>query len=378
MPEERRPKSVPAAKRRPTKSTKPSRRPERALSRKLGGALVAGVDEVGRGPLAGPVVAAAVIWPDNRIPPKGLNDSKLVLPHIRTKIFHSILARATSVGVGIATAREIDRINIYKASRLAALRALDGLSIKPGAVLTDCMPLPDYPVPVQSLVGGDRKSVCIAAASIVAKVIRDRLMEHYALEYPGYHWETNRGYTTQEHIEAITRFGPTTLHRLHFTGVSFFTEHLNPSRTLRALWEEDRETLLRYSEVLPPAMASSWTLTFPLGDLSPREFAPYVLPLLSKKWSAEHLRDHALVFLDEQERHALKERLRAPGHVPSWWPPAEREQVSVVVEEEVLESTEEEFSAEEAEGGTGLEGKPPADENTASMRNSTQQNLVKD
>jgi len=197
---------------------------------------IAGIDEAGRGPLAGPVVAAAVIWPRGARAPRGLNDSKQVSPERRAELFEEIRVRAGAAAIGLATAREIDAINILEATRLAARRAIDALPAPPDALLTDALALPGCAIPLEAIVKGDCKSISIAAASILAKVARDRLMELYALEYPGYGWEHNRGYPTADHYAAIEREGPSTLHRLSFSGIGFFTQRLRPSQTFLRLW----------------------------------------------------------------------------------------------------------------------------------------------
>jgi ribonuclease HII len=191
--------------------------PSRALEIGLK-ALVAGVDEAGRGPLAGPVVAAAVILPERRVP-RGIDDSKRVPPEKRDTLYARILDVAV-VGVGMASVEEIDAVNIRQATFLAMRRAVDGLRQPPGHVLVDGDALPGLPVPATAVVGGDGLSLCIAAASIVAKVTRDRLMATLAEECPGYGWERNMGYGTPEHQEALARLGPTRHHRRSFAPVA--------------------------------------------------------------------------------------------------------------------------------------------------------------
>ena len=178
---------------------------------------IAGVDEAGRGPLCGPVVSAAVILSPSDIP-DGLNDSKKLTERRRTALFDQIFASA-EVGVGIATVEEIDEINILQAAHLsmcraiASLRAVDHCLIDGNLVPRDC------PVPAQAVVKGDAKSLSIAAASIVAKVTRDRIMVDLSQQYPGYGWEKNAGYPTKAHIEALEYLGVTPEHRRSFAPV---------------------------------------------------------------------------------------------------------------------------------------------------------------
>lgn len=178
------------------------------------GAVVAGVDEVGRGPLAGPVVAAAVILiPDRPIP--GLGDSKELSPRQREQVFPLILEAAQSIGVGAVGPRTIEAINILEASRLAMRRALGHLSRRPDLLLTDAMKI-GGPWQEVALLHGDARSASIAAASIVAKVVRDRYMKELALQYPAYGFEHHKGYPTRMHKAALMRFGPCPAHRRTF------------------------------------------------------------------------------------------------------------------------------------------------------------------
>jgi len=179
---------------------------------------VAGVDEVGRGPLAGPVVAAAVILkPGASIP--GARDSKTLSRGKRERLAASILSEAAAVGLGAASVREIDRLNILVSTRLAMSRALSRLPQPPEQVVVDGLPVKGLDWEHEAVIGGDGRIHSIACASIVAKVIRDRLMMRLAGRYPGYGWETNMGYGTAEHRAALERFGPTPHHRLTFGGV---------------------------------------------------------------------------------------------------------------------------------------------------------------
>jgi ribonuclease HII len=178
---------------------------------------LAGVDEAGCAPLAGPVVAAAVVLDRNRFP-RGIDDSKVVPARDREAIC-ARLYKVAKVGVGIASVEEIDRINIYWARMLAMTRAVDALGFDPEMVLVDGNRCPKWQRPSVAIVAGDAKCRSIAAASIVAKVTRDRIMAEHALEYPGYSWETNKGYGTPEHYKALDRLGPTPLHRRSFAPV---------------------------------------------------------------------------------------------------------------------------------------------------------------
>lgn len=175
---------------------------------------LAGVDEAGCAPLAGPVVAAAVILDRTRFP-RGIDDSKK-LPAATREAIHAKLLKAAVVGVGIATVEEIDRLNIYWARMLAMTRAVDALGVEPAMVLVDGNRCPRWDRPSRAIVAGDAKCRSIAAASIIAKVTRDRIMADHAREYPGYGWETNKGYPTPEHQQALDRLGPTPLHRRSF------------------------------------------------------------------------------------------------------------------------------------------------------------------
>jgi ribonuclease HII len=176
---------------------------------------VAGVDEAGRGPLAGPVVAAAVvIAPDRRV--RGLADSKVLPPERREELFARIHERAVAVGVGIVDHLTIDRINILEATRVAMGQALAALALVPELIITDFVSLRACPCPQRNLVDGDARCASVAAASIVAKVTRDRLMRELDAEYPAYGFAKHKGYATAEHIAAIDRHGLCTLHRRSF------------------------------------------------------------------------------------------------------------------------------------------------------------------
>ena len=180
-----------------------------------GARLIAGVDEVGRGPLAGPVVAAAVILPR---PLEGLADSKTLCAEERERLAGLLRAQAR-IGVGAASVAEIDRINILQASLLAMRRAVLRLGCLPDLALIDGNQAPDLPCPVETIVNGDALVPAISAASIVAKVMRDRLMRRLAARYPGYGWETNVGYATTAHRAAIWQLGACCHHRRSFAPV---------------------------------------------------------------------------------------------------------------------------------------------------------------
>ena len=179
------------------------------------GATICGVDEAGRGPWAGPVVAAAVVLDRGRIPP-GLDDSKKLTPRRRAALFDAVRVSA-AVGIGIAGVDEIDALNILRANDLAMLRAIGALRPAPEAALIDGNRVPPgLPCRARALVGGDGRSLSIAAASIIAKVTRDRIMAELAGAHPGYGWERNKGYGTAEHRAALIRLGVTPHHRRSF------------------------------------------------------------------------------------------------------------------------------------------------------------------
>jgi ribonuclease HII len=175
---------------------------------------LAGVDEAGCAPLAGPVVAAAVVLDRDKFP-RGIDDSKKLDLDTREAIYGR-LQKVARIGVGMASVEEIDQINIYWARMLAMTRAVEALGFEPAWVLVDGNATPRWQRPSKAIVAGDAKCRSIAAASIVAKVTRDRIMADYALTYPGYGWEHNRGYPTPEHIRALDTFGLTPLHRRSF------------------------------------------------------------------------------------------------------------------------------------------------------------------
>ena len=184
--------------------------------------LIAGVDEVGRGPLAGPVVAAAVILPENcKIP--GLNDSKKIPKSKHKEIYEAVLQNAIAIGIGAKDNQEIDQVNIYEATKLAMMEAIGQLDPQPQHLLIDAMKL-DLPIPQTSIIKGDANSLSIAAASIVAKVTRDQMMEEFDREYPGYDFAQNAGYGTAKHLAGLEQLGVTPIHRRSFEPVKTMCE----------------------------------------------------------------------------------------------------------------------------------------------------------
>lgn len=184
---------------------------------------IAGVDEAGRGPVAGPVMVAAVILPPYWECP-GLNDSKKVRPEKREELYDKIMNEAVAVACVAKSEREIDELNIYHAAQQGMYDAIAALQKPAEAVLTDAMPLPALPVPHEAIVHGDAKSASIAAASIIAKVTRDRLMIQYDSEYPQYGFAIHKGYLTQRHIDAIHQYGPCPIHRRSFEPIKSIVE----------------------------------------------------------------------------------------------------------------------------------------------------------
>ena len=193
-------------------------------ARNNGFSLVAGIDEAGRGALCGPVVAAAVILPvDLRLP--GVDDSKKLSPDTRERLFAVIMSQALSVGIGMGAPTLIDRINILQATRHAMRKAVAHLSPQPDILLIDGISTIDSPIHQRTIKKGDSLSLSIAAASIIAKVSRDRLMRELDARYPGYGFAEHKGYGCASHMEAIRLLGPTDVHRLTFRGVR---EHVRP------------------------------------------------------------------------------------------------------------------------------------------------------
>ncbi len=179
--------------------------------------LIAGVDEVGRGPLVGPVVAAAVILPKN-YQLKGLTDSKKLSEKKRNYFYDMIKRDALSIGIGEVSPKEIDEINIYEASRKAMIKAINNLSVKPKHILSDAMPL-NLDIPTTPIIHGDLLSINISAASIIAKVTRDRLMYELDLKYPQYGFKKHKGYPTKMHLEALKKYGPLKNYRFTYKPV---------------------------------------------------------------------------------------------------------------------------------------------------------------
>ena len=184
--------------------------------------LIAGVDEVGRGPLAGPVVAAAVILPKAcKIP--GLNDSKKIPKSKHKEIYEAVLQEAIAIGIGIKDNHVIDQVNIYEATKLAMMEAVGQLEPQPQHLLIDAMKL-DLPISQISIIKGDANSLSIAAASIVAKVTRDQMMEEFDREYPGYDFAQNAGYGTAKHLAGLDQLGVTPIHRRSFEPIKSMCE----------------------------------------------------------------------------------------------------------------------------------------------------------
>jgi ribonuclease HII len=205
-----------------TKAAKPAQKPL-LFPDPVG--LLAGVDEAGRGPLAGPVVAAAVIL-DEKKRILGLNDSKVLTPLQRDKLYDKIREKALCCSVGMASVAEIDELNIFHATMLAMQRAVEGLRLRPVKVLVDGNRLPKLDVLSEAIVDGDAKVKCISAASIIAKVTRDRMLVELHAQFPQYGFAAHKGYSTQEHLEALRVHGPCVHHRRHFAPVAaqFATE----------------------------------------------------------------------------------------------------------------------------------------------------------
>jgi ribonuclease HII len=180
--------------------------------------ILAGVDEVGRGPLAGPVIAAAVILDPAR-PISGLRDSKKLTAARRAELAEIIQSQALAVGIGRAEVEEIDALNILRATLLAMERAVANLTLQPDVVYVDGNITPSLAMPAVAVIGGDDRVASISAASIVAKVIRDREMDRAAAHFPNYGFEKHKGYATAAHLEALERFGPSPLHRRSFAPI---------------------------------------------------------------------------------------------------------------------------------------------------------------
>lgn len=229
---------------------------------KKGYSVIGGVDEVGRGPLAGPVVAGLVVLPKNCFI-QGINDSKKLSPQKREELFHIICQNAVEVQTGLATAEEIDRHNILNATKLAVERALSKSKVKLDYLLLDSLKLQNVNIPQMAIINGDNLSASIAAASIIAKVTRDHLMIKYSEEFPQYGFHRHKGYGCKIHLEAISRNGPSTLHRLTFRKIGLgqrdlihsksfhnFISQLNHSKTIESLEAIGKE-IAKISGFLP-------------------------------------------------------------------------------------------------------------------------------
>jgi len=195
-------------------------KPFEAALRRAGHRRVAGVDEAGRGPLAGPVVAAAVVLQPGRRLPSGMADSKALSEQQRLRLFEHIMTLGHSVGIGVASTDEIEARNILGASRLAMALAVASLRPQPDFVLVDGLPVPDLTIPQRAIVGGDACCASIAAASIVAKVVRDSMMRMADGAHRGYGFAQHKGYATARHLRAIEALGPCSLHRAAFAPVA--------------------------------------------------------------------------------------------------------------------------------------------------------------
>ena len=205
---------------------------ERA-ARLCGYRRIAGIDEAGRGPLAGPVVAAAVVLPV-RCRLSGIDDSKQLSEGERARLYAAILEHAVGMGIGSADVGEIDRLNILEATKLAMRRAIDQLAPPPDYLLIDAVTLPGIGIPERPIIKGDSLSLSIAAASIIAKVTRDRLMAEYHDMFPQYDFLSHKGYGTREHLQRLARHGPCSIHRRTFTPVqeAILTEQRESSRRM--------------------------------------------------------------------------------------------------------------------------------------------------
>ena len=187
--------------------------------------LIGGIDEVGRGPLIGPVVTACVILPKDYVL-MGLTDSKKLSEKKREKFYDILVKDAISIGIGVVDEKEIDKLNIYQATKKAMAEAVENMKIKPEHILVDAMPL-ELDIPTTSIIKGDAKSITIAAASVIAKVTRDRMLDELDKIYPMYDLKHNKGYPTKKHLEAISKYGITKYHRLSYGPVSKYKDKIN-------------------------------------------------------------------------------------------------------------------------------------------------------
>ena len=201
-------------------------------ARRRGYRRVAGLDEAGRGPLAGPVVAPAVVLP-SRCRLIGCDDSKLLTESEREELYVAITEKAISIGIGSASHEEVDRLNILEATRLAMRRALAGLRPQPDCLLIDAISLPGCCIPLRPIIKGDLLCMSVAAASIVAKVTRDRLMAEYHRQFPHYNFLSHKGYSTEEHLQHLAVYGPCVIHRRTYAPVAEVIAQARPTRVAR-------------------------------------------------------------------------------------------------------------------------------------------------
>ena len=187
--------------------------------------LIGGIDEVGRGPLIGPVVTACVILPKNYTL-EGLTDSKKLSEKKREQFYDILMKDAISIGIGVIDEKEIDKLNIYQATKKAMAKAVDNIKIKPEHILVDAMPL-ELDIPTTSIIKGDAKSITIAAASVIDKVTRDKMLYELDKIYPMYDLKHNKGYPTKKHLEAISKYGITKYHRLSYEPVNKYKDKIN-------------------------------------------------------------------------------------------------------------------------------------------------------
>lgn len=187
--------------------------------------LIGGIDEVGRGPLIGPVVASCVILPKD-FELEGLTDSKKLSEKKREQFYSVIMEKAIAVGIGVIDEDKIDEVNIYEATKLAMYQAIENCKIKPDYILIDAMKLDKLSVPSESIIKGDLKSISISAASVIAKVTRDRMMYELDKEYPMYNFAKNKGYPTKAHVEAIKKYGILKQHRKTFKPVCDYKDFI--------------------------------------------------------------------------------------------------------------------------------------------------------
>ena len=215
--------------------------------------LIAGIDEAGRGPLAGPVVAGAVVFPDDFSAPwlSNIRDSKQLTPRQRDRLFSCIQEAGVAWASGVVAPREVDSLGIVPATRKAMLLAVQGLPARPGFLLIDALPLPQSGTPFKAIVKGDQSCLSIAAASIVAKVTRDRIMAEEDVRYPGYAFAINKGYPTRAHVEHLQRLGPCPIHRRTFAPVRALLDgNIETTTHSRKLGELGERAARAYSERL--------------------------------------------------------------------------------------------------------------------------------